>query len=128
MQKPFKKVVRTMEGLDVYVNPMFWVSLLVGGIALAAISYGFQMAQDEGQGQGQNKELNVKGLVRDTILGGIFTAMAWTFVPEFMNSITNSATSAASTVSTVVSSAGSAVGSTVGKSVDVDVQVGPARF
>jgi hypothetical protein len=126
MQKPFKKVVRTMEGLDVYVNPMFWVSLLVGGIALAAISYGFQMAQDEGQGQ--SKELNVKGLVRDTLLGGIFTAMAWTFVPEFMNSITNSATSAASSVSTVVSSASSAVGSPAGKLLDVDVQVGPARF
>jgi len=113
-----------MEGLDVYINPMFWVSLLVGGIALAAISYGFQMAQDEGQ----SKELNVKGLVRDTILGGIFTAMAWTFVPEFMNSIIISATSAASTVSTVVSSAGSSVGSSAGKTVDIDVQVGPARF
>jgi len=113
-----------MEGLDVYTNPMFWVSLLVGGIALAAISYGFQMAQDEGQ----SKELNVKGLVRDSILGGIFTAMAWTFVPEFMNSITHSATSAASTVTTVGSSAISSLGSTVASATDVDVQVGPARF
>ena len=115
-----------MEGLDIYTNPMFWVSLLVGGIALAAISYGFQMAQDENQGQ--SKELNVKGILRDTILGGIFTAMAWTFVPEFMSSITNSATSAASTVSTVVSSAGSVVGSATSAVTDVDVQVGPARF
>ena len=115
-----------MEGLDVYTNPMFWVSLLVGGIALAAISYGFQMAQDEGQGQ--SKELNVKGLVRDSILGGIFTAMAWTFVPEFMKSITQSATSAVSTVSTVVSSTGSVVGSATSAVTDVDVQVGPPRF
>ena len=116
-----------MEGLDVYTNPMFWVSLLVGGIALAAISYGFQMAQDEGQGQ--TKELNVKGLVRDTILGGIFTAMAWTFVPEFMKSITQSATSAVSTVSTVGSSAVSSLGSAAAvTSTDVDVQVGPPRF
>ena len=113
-----------MEGLDVYTNPMFWVSLLVGGIALAAISYGFQMAQDEGQG----KEMNVKGLVRDTILGSIFTAMAWTFVPEFMKSITQSATSAVSTVSTVGSSAVSSLSSATSAITDVDVQVGPPRF
>jgi len=114
-----------MDGLEL-TNPMFWVSIVLGGIIVAAVSYGFQMAQDEGQGQ--TKELNVKGLVRDSILGGIFTAMAWTFVPEFMNSITHSATSAASTVSTVVSSAGSSLGSTVASTTDVDVQVGPARF
>ena len=136
MQKPFKKVVRTMEGLDVYVNPMFWVSLLVGGIALAAISYGFQMAQDDGE----EKQLNVKGIIRDVLLGGIFTAIGWTLAPDTMKSITSSFKTTVSSAATTVASTASAVstpstttqsgGTTATQTLpgDVDIQVGPARF
>jgi hypothetical protein len=103
-------------------NPMFWLSLLLGGIALAAISYGFQMAQDESN---EKQPLNVKGIIRDVLLGGIFTAMGWTLIPEAMTSLTSGASSAlttATSIATVKMSGGSTSGSVV------DVQVGPARF
>ena len=124
-----------MDGLEL-TNPMFWVSIVLGGVIVAAVSYGFQMAQEEAQA---SKELNVKGLIRDVLLGGIFTAMAWVLIPDTMKSITNSVSSIkALTTSTVAAVSTSTVTQTGGASTtvpvvqtlpgDVDIQVGPARF
>jgi hypothetical protein len=109
-----------MEGVEL-TNPMFWVSIILGGIILAAISYGFQMAQEEDETT--PKQFNVKGVIRDFLLGGIFTTMAWTFLPDVMNSFTTSISSA--TVSSTSSSVKSGGGDGTG---DVVLQVGPARF
>jgi len=116
-----------MDGLPL-TNPIFWMSLVLGGIALAAISYGFQMAQDESI---TKSPLNVKGLIRDVLLGGIFTAMAWTLVPEVMTSMTSGVTSVLTTATSVegVTTGGSGVdGSSISTGNPMEVQVGPARF
>lgn len=105
-------------------SPMFWVTLCVGGISLAAISYGFQI----GQNDGEQRPFNVKGIIRDTLLGVIFTAMAWTFVPDFMQTLTTSVSSSISSTSTAISSVKSEGGGGGTISNDIDVQVGPPRF
>ena len=115
-----------MDGGLPLTNPMFWMSLLLGGIVLAAISYGFQMAQDESN---ENQTLNVKGIIRDMLLGGIFTAMGWTLLPDAMTNITSGASSlltTASSIASVKTSGGGSGGS--GGSNGPDVQVGPPRF
>ena len=123
-----------MDGLEL-TNPMFWVSIVLGGVIVAAVSYGFQLAQEDPEA----KELNVKGLIRDVLLGGIFTAMAWTLVPDTMKSITNSVSSfsvpSTTTVAPVQTGSGSSTTSATPSSSstqtlpgDVDIQVGPARF
>ena len=94
-----------------------WISIFIGAALAAAASAGFQKyGSDE-----ESSDVNIKGIVRDAILGGIFVAMAWTFVPDSMTSITE-------TVSSTVASATTATTSTVSKSSDFDVQVGPASF
>jgi hypothetical protein len=117
-----------MDGLPL-TNPMFWVSLVLGGIALAAISYGFQMAQDESISK---SPLNVKGIIRDVLLGGIFTAMAWTLVPDVMASMTSGVSSVLTTATSVedvkTGGAGVDASTTSSTSNTMEVQVGPARF
>ena len=120
-----------MDGLEL-TNPMFWVSIVLGGVIVAAVSYGFQLAQEDPEA----KELNVKGLIRDLLLGGIFTAMAWTLVPDTMKSITNSISSLSIPSTTTVAPVQTGAGSSTTTSApstqtlpgDVDIQVGPARF
>jgi len=92
-----------------------WISVVIGAIVVAAASAGFQQYSAE-----EGESLNIKGIMRDAILGGIFVAMAWTLVPDSMTSLTDS-------VKTTVSSATTAVVASA-KPTDVDVQVGPARF
>ena len=92
-----------------------WISVVIGAIIVAAASAGFQQYSAE-----EGSSLNIKGIMRDAILGGIFVAMAWTLVPDSMTSLTDS-------VKTTVSSATTAVVASA-KPSDVDVQVGPARF
>jgi hypothetical protein len=86
-----------------------WISVAIGAIIVAAASAGFQQYSAE-----KGSDLNVKGIVRDAILGGIFVAMAWTLVPESMTSITEKVTTS--------------VTATVAKAPEIDVQVGPATF
>jgi hypothetical protein len=64
-------------------------------------------------------------LVRDCLLGAIFTAMAWNLVPDSMKSLTDSVSV---TVSTAASTVAETASSTVSKTADIDLQVGPARF
>ena len=90
-----------------------WISVLIGALVVAAASAGFQQYSAE-----EDSGFNVKGIIRDGILGGIFVAMAWTLVPESMTVITDNVTT---TVSNTVTP-------TVAKMSDIDVQVGPPKF
>jgi len=104
-----------MDGLDL-TSFYFWGSVLVGGLLLAAISAGFQHFQ------GENPDpFAVKGLIRDGLLGGIFTAMAWTLIPESMKTVTENFSNSISTATT-------SVVDTAVKSTDIELQTGPARF
>ncbi len=106
-----------MDGVDL-TSPFFWGSLVLGAIVVAAVSFGFH------KGQSDDQEVNPKALVRDGLLGAIFTAMAWNLVPDSMKhlteSVTSSVTSAASTATSVASVSL--------KPTDIDLQIGPARF
>ena len=106
-----------------YTNPIFWASILIGGLLLcgvsAIITYYHNKDTDE-------PIVNVKGLIRDTILGSIFTAMAWSLVPESLESLAKTVSSSVSTVSTnTLMKGGAPLPPIVG---DFDLQVGPAMF
>lgn len=116
----FNGFVRTMDSLDL-TNPLFWGSLVLSAVVVAAVSYGFQMGKQEDDGE----PINQKGLVRDGLLGAIFTAMAWNLVPDSMKNLTDSVSA---TVSTAASTVAETASSTVIKAADIDLQVGPARF
>ncbi len=96
-----------------------WISVLIGALVLAAVSAGFQKAQAN-----EDEELNIKGILRDGILGGIFVAMAWTLVPESMTTLSDSVTT---TVSTAATKVAAPIARSVG-GLDIDLQVGPAQF
>jgi ascorbate-specific PTS system EIIC-type component UlaA len=93
-----------------------WISIIVGACIVAAASAGFQHYSSE-----NNQPIKVKGVVRDAILGGIFVAILWTFVPESMVQITDNVTNTVSNVASTTTTA-------VTKSSDVDLQVGPPGF
>lgn len=109
-----------MDGLDL-TNPFFWGSLVLGAVVVAAVSYGFKMGKQEDDGE----PISQKGVVRDGLLGAIFTAMAWNLVPDSMNSL---AETVSTTVSTAASTVAETASSSVSKAADIDLQVGPARF
>ena len=117
-----------MEGVA-YTNPLFWVTLAIGGAVLASVSAFFTYQQNKESPE--QTPIKTKGIVRDVLLGGIFTAMAWNLVPETMNSLTTSvqggvtATTNALTTSSVASNVANTVG---GSFPDVDLQIGPASF
>jgi ascorbate-specific PTS system EIIC-type component UlaA len=93
-----------------------WISIIVGACIVAAASAGFQHYSSE-----NNQPIKVKGVVRDAILGGIFVAILWTFVPESMLQITDNVTNTVSNVASTTTTA-------VTTSSDVDLQVGPPGF
>ncbi len=98
---------------------MVFATVVVGAIFLAGVSSLYQIYGPESEGA-----VKPKAVLRDGILGAIFTAMAWTFVPESMKGV---ADSLSSTMATVPAMAGGASKS-VSFAPDFDVQVGPARF
>lgn len=113
-----------MDGLDL-TNPSFLVSLFVGGAILAAASSAYQIFGSDTDG-----EVNPKAVLRDGLLGIIFTAMAWTFIPESMKSVTSRVVVGVSSATDSLESAGGTIlsgagGSGVG---GPDLQIGPARF
>jgi hypothetical protein len=105
--------------MDMLENPSFFVSVVIGGILLAAISAGFQYMNEE-----NNKEIKSKAVLRDGILGIIFTAMAWNFFPDTMGNLSNSVTSK---VSAATAESAKSIGGGSG-GFEYDVQVGPPRF
>ena len=108
--------------MDVFENPMVFATVVVGAIFLAGVSSLYQLYGPETEGT-----VKPKAILRDGILGAIFTAMAWTFVPESMKGVAESLSSTMSTVATVPSITGGASKS-VSFAPDFDIQVGPARF
>lgn len=107
--------------MDVFENPMVFMTVVVGAAFLAGVSGLYQLYGPESEGA-----VKPKAVLRDGILGAIFTAMAWTFVPESMKGVADSLSSTIATVPTLTG------GGTSSKSVsfgpDFDVQIGPARF
>jgi hypothetical protein len=102
--------------MEVFDNPMFMISLLIGAAILAGISSAYQVYGPESEGH-----VKPKAVMRDGILGAIFTAMAWTLVPDSMKSVTESVTTSMTTVATSAVSVAPGLG-------DYDLQIGPARF
>lgn len=102
--------------MEVFDNPMFMLSLLIGAVLLAGISSAYQVYGPESEG-----EIKPKAVMRDGILGAIFTAMAWTLIPDSMKHVTESVTSSVATVATSAVSVAPGLG-------DYDLQIGPARF
>lgn len=102
--------------MDVIENPGFFISVVIGGIILAGISSAYQTYSEENQGK-----VKPKAVLRDGLLGAIFVAMAWTFVPESMKSLTQSVTSSVSSTTSTISNVADSIS-------DFDVQIGPARF
>lgn len=106
-------------------NPTLWLSMLVGAAVLAAVSAFFQSQHEDAK---PGEPLNTKAVVRDGILGAIFTAMAWTLVPETMKSLTESVSSSVTTAASTVTNVASEATKKVTNGADIDLQVGPARF
>jgi hypothetical protein len=104
-----------------YTNPVFWATVLIGGLLLCALSASITYYQNKDT---EEPKVNIKGLVRDTILGSIFTAMGWALVPESFESVAKTVTSSVSGVSTNTLMKGGAPL----PSADFDLQVGPAMF
>jgi hypothetical protein len=109
--------VRTMEAFE---NPMLLATVAIGAAFLAAVSSLYQLYGPETEGK-----VKPKAVLRDGILGAIFTAMAWSFAPESMKGVADSLS--ASMASTPSITGGGATKS-VSFSSDYDIQVGPARF
>lgn len=109
-----------------YTSPAFLTTLLLGGVVMALVS-GFMTYQ---QAKGPDEQpIKPKGVIRDVLLGSIFTAMAWHVAPDTMTSVTSSVSS------TFASAAESATTQTSGLSLsgggggpDIDLQTGPALF
>jgi hypothetical protein len=116
IKNTFIQFVRTM---DVFENPMVFATVVVGAIFLAGVSSLYQLYGPESE-----KIVKPKAVLRDGILGAIFTAMAWAFVPESMKGV---ADSLSSTLPTVSSMSGG-VSKSVHFTPEFDVQIGPARF
>jgi hypothetical protein len=108
--------------MDMLENPSFFASVVIGGILLAAISAGFQYMNEE-----NNKQIKPKAVLRDGILGVIFTAMAWSFFPDTMSDLSSSVTSKVSAATTESVKSAVRSGGT-GGGFEYDIQVGPARF
>jgi hypothetical protein len=106
-------------------NPTMWLSMLIGAAVLAAVS-AFLQSQHEDAKPGD--PLNTKAVARDAILGAIFTAMAWTLVPESMKSLTDSVSSSVTSAATTVTNVASEATKKVSSGADIDLQIGPARF
>jgi hypothetical protein len=107
--------------MDMLENPSFFASLIIGGILLAGISAGFQYMNEE-----NNKQIKPKAILRDGILGIIFTAMAWSFFPDTMGDFSKSLTSKVSSATATAESVKSVSGGGIGY--EYDIQVGPPRF
>jgi hypothetical protein len=121
-----------MDGLDLS-NPAFMGSVLLAAIILAVMSGIVQMYGSE---HSPDESLNFKGMLRDGILGGIFTTMAWVLLPDTMNSLTSiisSGVQSATTTAAAAAGAGATATSALsfnqtGGSFTPDLQIGPPRF
>ncbi len=101
----------------------YWVSLVVVLIVSMGASAFIQK-------DGEEKQIKNKALIRDGIMGCIFTTIVWVMSPETMQGISESVegmVGGAKEASATLGNVGGASASTY-KMGEMDVQVGPARF
>jgi hypothetical protein len=113
-----------MEGLELS-SPAFLGSVVLAAIILAGLSGVLQMYGNEAK---HGEPLNLRAVMRDGILGGIFTAMAWVLVPDTMKGLTSSVVSGASAAATSVTSATQSGGASGIGPLGPELQIGPPRF
>jgi hypothetical protein len=106
--------------MEVFENPMLLATVVIGAAFLAIVSSLYQMYGPESEGT-----IKPKAVLRDGVLGAIFTAMAWSFAPESMKGV---ADSLSSSMTSAPSMTGGGATKSVSFSPDFDIQVGPARF
>jgi len=119
-ENTFQFVNRTMDGFS-FTDPSFLITVVLGAVFFCAISFLFTYFESKDG----NPRLNPKALLRDSILGGIFTSMAWNIIPESMKSFGDGITG---TFTNLGKSTVTKGGSSVTPSSDFDLQVGPASF
>jgi hypothetical protein len=112
-----------MDGLDLS-SPALLGSVVLAAIALAVLSGFLQMYGSEAK---SGEPLNIRAVIRDGILGGIFTAIAWVLVPDTMKGLTSSLSSVATTATKSVVPTQSG-GSAIPEGFGPELQVGPPRF
>lgn len=103
---------------SVWTKPSFWASLCIVGVVMAVLSAVVQSQTD-------TKEVKSKAVLRDGLLGAIFTTIVWVLSPETMTSITTTASSVVTDVSTATTAIAAKAEAIAA---DLDVQVGPAKF
>jgi hypothetical protein len=102
-------------------KPTYWISIVVVSLVMALLSA-------YAQSQLEDKEIKTKGLVRDGILGAIFTTIVWVMSPD---TIKNMVEPLEKMVGGAVTTASETVGASVSNMPnvpDVDIQVGPVQF
>lgn len=103
-----------MEGLA-FTHSGFWSTVVIGCVVVGIVNAFLQYQNDP-------ENINQKAVLRDSILGGIFTAMAWTLAPETMESLAiKIATTTKDTTSSILNGSSSSLG-------EIDLHVGPPRF
>ena len=105
--------------MDMTENPMLLATVVVGAAFLAVISSLYQLYGPESEGK-----VKPKAVLRDGILGAIFTGIAWSFAPESMKGVADSLSSTMISAPTISDGASKSVRFLP----DFDIQVGPARF
>jgi hypothetical protein len=99
---------------SLWSNPIVWASAILIGLVMAGLSAFVQKQVD-------TKEIKSNAVLRDGLLGAIFTSIIWVLAPDTMLSITSS-------IKSMVSDSASSVTSSITVPTDVDVQVGPVKF
>jgi hypothetical protein len=99
-------------------KPTYWISVAVVFLVMAGLSAYAQSQLDD-------KEIKTKGLVRDGILGAIFTTIVWVMspdtIPNMIDPLKKMIGGGVDGVRTVAETVASATP-------DVDIQVGPVQF
>lgn len=120
----FLRVGRTMESVSLS-DPWLWATVAIGATIFAVLSLviSYQTAETE------EDRFNKKALIRDTLLGAIFTGLAWVVLPESMKSLTASLSSTAQkgiSLPQIGGGESAAPAAPVGS--ELDLQVGPPSF
>ncbi len=108
-----------MDGLNL-THSGFWTTVVIGCIIVGIVNVILQYQNDP-------EQINQKAILRDGILGGIFTAMAWTLAPETMESLASKVVSTTKDTTSSILTGGSSLleSSSLG---EIDLHVGPPRF
>ena len=109
-----------MEGLNL-THSGFWTTVIIGFLIVGVVNVLLQYQNDP-------EQINQKAIVRDGILGAIFTAMAWTLAPETMESLASKVVSTTKDTTHSIISGGSSFLESSSSLGEIDLHVGPPRF